>query len=302
MKKIATIGAALIDIYFQSESFAPQHAADGRILCQPYGHTIEISDHTVCIGGAATNTAVAFARRGHDVSIVAEIGRDNFGSYIKSSLIREGVNTRHLVAEKLEKTGCSVILCGPDGGRTVMVSRSASAMLDDYDIPLRFLRTRDWIHLSSVGGVMNALNEIWKVFDRGDMNFSWNPGKKELQLLANGTLKLPRTERSIFFVNLEEWNLAARVQADIMQAFKYVVITDGGNGGSIFADGQKAFDYHARPNLNVVDETGAGDAFAAAFVSTILYERPLEEAIVAALNNSESVIAHIGAKDGLLSY
>ena len=51
-----------------------------------------------------------------------------------------------------------------------------------------------------------------------------------------------------------------------------------------------------------VEETGAGDAFAAAFISTLLYERPVEEALIAALNNADSVIRYIGAKQGLLSY
>ncbi|MBQ6154449.1 carbohydrate kinase family protein [bacterium] len=189
MKKIVTIGSALVDIYFSSASFAPQDATDGRILCQPYGHKIEIADHEVTVGGAAANVAVALARRGHNVSIVAELGRDAFASLVKNQLIREKVDTHYLVQEKLEKTGCSVILCGPDGGRTVMVSRSAAAMLDDFDIPLEHVRSCDWFHLSSLGGNLNALGEIWKVFDgEKQMNFSWNPGKKELEYLSQGQI------------------------------------------------------------------------------------------------------------------
>jgi len=226
MKKITTIGTALVDVYLDSESFSPRDVEDGRFLCQPYGHKIEITDHDVTTGGAATNVAVALARRGHDVSIVAEIGRDQFAMMIKSELIRERVDTHYLIQEKAEKTGCSVILRGPDGSRTIMVSRSASAMLDDYDIPLKYLRSRDWIHLSSIGGNLNALSEIWKVFDNSDMNFSWNPGRRELEHLITGELSIPQTKASMFFVNSEEWAMIPSIQPQILDGFKYVIVTD----------------------------------------------------------------------------
>lgn len=302
MKKVTTIGAALVDIYFVSESFSPQDVADGRFLCQPYGHKIEITDHDVTTGGAATNVAIALARRGHDVSIVAELGRDQFATFIKNELVREKVDTHYLIQEKAEKTGCSVILRGFDGGRTVMVSRSASAMLDDYDIPLKHLRSRDWLHLSSVGGNLNALGEIWKAFDNSDLNFSWNPGKRELEQLAAGALTFPRTSQSMFFVNAEEWALIPTIQTQILQNFKFVIITDGEAGGLIYVDNQKYADYHALSRGEAVEVTGAGDAFAAGFISTILYERSVDEAIMAAVNNADSVIRYVGAKRGLLTY
>ncbi|MBQ6449653.1 carbohydrate kinase family protein [bacterium] len=302
MKKITTIGAALVDIFLDSPSFSPQDTVDGRFLCQPYGHKIEIADHFVTSGGAATNVAVALARRGHDVSIVAELGRDHFATFVKNELIRERVDTHYLIQEKSEKTGCSVILRGPGGERTVMVSRSASAMLDDYDIPLKYLRSRDWIHLSSVGGNLNALGEIWKVFDNSDMNFSWNPGRRELELLVTGELPIPATSGSMFFVNSDEWALIPSIQNRILTSFKYVVVTAGEVGGVIYVDGQKFADYNAISQGQAVEATGAGDAFAAGFVSTILYERPVEEAIMAAVNNADSVIRYVGAKQGLLSF
>lgn len=302
MKKITTIGTALVDIYLDSTSFSPRDTTDGRFLCQPYGHKIEIVDHTVTTGGAATNVAVALARRGHDVSTVAEIGRDQFAMMIKSELIREKVDTHYLIQEKAEKTGCSVILRGPDGGRTVMVSRSASAMLDDYDIPLKYLRSRDWIHLSSIGGNLNALGEIWKVFDNTDMSFSWNPGQRELELLVAGELPIPQTPASMFFVNSEEWAMIPSIQPRLLASFKYVIVTGGETGGIIYVDGQKFADYQAISRGEAVEVTGAGDAFAAGFISTILYGRSVQEAIMAAVNNADSVIRHVGAKQGLLSF
>ena len=302
MKKIATIGAALVDVYLTSDVFAPQEKNGQQVLCQPYGHKIEIQDHEVTTGGAATNVAVALAKRGHDVSIIAELGRDYFATMVKNELVRERVNTAYIIQEKMEKTGCSVIMRGPDGGRTVMVSRSASAMLDDYDIPLEFLSTRDWFHLSSVGGNLNALGEIWKVFDMSDINFSWNPGTQEIKHICSGKIRLPETTNSVFLVNAHEWELAKKKQTDILQAFYYVVVTAGGEGGTVWVQGEEKIHFPAKTAEPAFEETGAGDAFGAAFISTLLYDRPVEEAIVAATNNADSVIRFVGAKKGLLNF
>jgi ribokinase len=300
--KITTIGAALIDIYFQSEDFLLTKHQDKVFLCQSYGHKIEIASHEVVTGGAATNTAVAFARRGHEVSLIAEVGQDHFGTIVKNDLKKENISLKYLIQEKLEKTGCSVILRGHDGGRTVMVSRSASAQLDDYDIPLDYLVSRDWLHLSSIGGNLNALSELWQVFDLAAAGFSWNPGKKELLALTTGALNLPPITKGIFFANDTEWELVKIRQKDILKTFPYVVITAGGKTGQVFVSGECQYQIEPDASAPVVDETGAGDAFASAFVSTLLYQCPIEEAIQAGLNNATSVIKYVGAKQGLLSY
>ena len=302
MKKITCIGAALVDLFFLSPEFSLENRQDGVFLCQKYGHKIEIEDYLLTTGGGASNTAVGFARRGHDVSIIAELGKDDFAQIVRNELIAQKVNTCKMITERQEQTGCSVILRGPDGGRTVMVSRAASAMLDDYDIPVDYLRQRDWIHLTSLGGNLNALSEIWQVFDHSTVGFSWNPGKKELELLANGSLNLPTPTNGVFFVNQEEWELVKNLQTKILATFSHVVVTAGEAGGSVYAKGKKYLDFPPAHPGPAYEATGAGDAFACAFVSTLLYDCPLDEAIEAGKNNSHSVIQFLGAKKGLLSF
>lgn len=302
--KVTCIGAALVDLFFSSEQFKREERPEGAFLCQNYGQKIEIETYKLTTGGGASNTAVAFARRGHDVSIVAEIGKDDFGQIIRNELIAEKIDTRKMIRERKEQTGCSVILRGLDGERTVMVSRAASSLLDDYDIDLDYLKQRDWIHLSSIAGNLNALSEIWQVFEKKSVGLSWNPGKKELEQLASGALNLPSANHSVFIVNEEEWQSIANKQKEILTTFEIVLITKGAQGGTIFYQGKKQTDFTAlvKQKELVIDTTGAGDAFASAFISTLLYNCTLDEAIQAGNNNAASVIKHIGAKKGLLSF
>jgi len=302
--KVTCIGAALVDLFFSSAQFKREERPEGAFLCQNYGQKIEIETYKLTTGGGASNTAVAFARRGHDVSLIAEIGKDDFGQIVRNELIAEKVDTRKMIRERKEQTGCSVILRGLDGERTVMVSRAASSLLDDYDIDVDYLKQRDWIHLSSIAGNLNALSEIWQVFEKETVGLSWNPGKKELEQLASGALNLPVAHHSIFIVNEEEWQLVVGKQKEILAVFAIVLITKGAQGGTVFYQGKKYLDFPClvKEKALVVDTTGAGDAFASAFVSTLLYNCTLDEAIQAGNNNSASVIKHLGAKTGLLSF
>lgn len=302
--KVTCIGAALVDLFFSSEQFKREERPEGAFLCQHYGQKIEIETYKLTTGGGATNTAVAFARRGHDVSIVAEIGRDDFGQIVRNELIAEKIDTRQMIRERKEQTGCSVILRGLDEERTVMVSRAASSLLDDYDINIDYLKQRDWIHLSSIAGNLNALSEIWQVFEKKTVGLSWNPGKKELEQLTSGALNLPIANHSVFIVNEEEWQLVANKQKEILTTFEMVLITKGSQGGAVFYQGKKQADFAAlvKEKALIVDTTGAGDAFASAFVSTLLYGCTINEAIQAGNNNAASVIKHLGAKQGLLSF
>ncbi len=302
--KITTIGGALVDIFFQSPDFGRRQINDLDYLTLPYAQKSEIESYHLTTGGGASNAAVALARRGHQVSIIAEIGHDNFGEIVRRELIAQNVDTRHIISERQEQTGCSVILLPPDSERTVLVSRAASAMLDDYDIPRDFLSTQDYLYLSSLGGNLNPLTEIWALFDQyPHLGLSWNPGSKELQELSAGALPLPVIEKGIFFVNQKEWQMVKNKQKEILAQFPLVVVTAGKDGGQLYYHQElyQEFPTLAHPS-KVYDTTGAGDAFASAFTSTILYDCSLEEAIEAGQNNAASVIAHLGAKKGLLSF
>lgn len=301
--KVTTIGTALVDIYFSSHDFMLKKNQGTVYLCQAYGHKIEIDEHHLTTGGAASNCAVAFALRGHEVSIIAELGQDDFATIIQDELRAHHIDTSHLIVEPQESTGCSVILRGSDGGRTIMVSRSASAMLDDYDIDLDYLASRDWLYLSSLGGSLNALAEIWQVFSlNAQLGFTWNPGKNELAALIGGKLPLPPVKaESIFVVNESEWQQVKALKEQILATFKYVVVTAGRQTGQVFVAGEFA-EQIAPSNKPAFEETGAGDAFGSAFSSTIMYGRSLKEAIEAGINNAQSVIDYIGAKKGLLAF
>ncbi len=300
MYDVITIGSSLIDTFIHSGEFQVRSEKEGMLLCQTYGDKIEVDSFTVMTGGGGGNTAVGFARMGFRVGVISELGKDVLGSIIEQDFHAEKVATNFLIAERKEQTGGSVILIGTDGGRTVLVHRGASSLLDPQDIPDSALERTGWIHLASISGRLATLQHIFAVTRAHNKRVSWNPGKDELQLLNDGSLPLASLVCEVLVVNRQEWAMLEHVQIPLEKAIPYLVITDGKNGGRYFT---RESGWHEYDSLEAqsVDDTGAGDSFVVGFVSALLLQKEAHEAIRWGVFSARSVVQQVGAKPGLLT-
>lgn len=300
MPEIISIGSALVDIFIHSHHFTRQAHGENVQLCHVYGDKVEVEQFQVSTGGGASNTAIAFHKLGFSSGIVAEVGQDNLAKLVEDELQAEGVDTHFLVREKKEETGGSVILVGPDGGRTVMVHRGAAAQLDVADLPQTALSQARWLHLSSIGGRLDVLQTLFNLCQESQLGLSWNPGKAELHLLATGQLPVQDVRAQLLFVNLEEWTALQPVQAALQSQVHQIIITNGAEGGQVLIGGGEPLSYSS-PSLTSVDDTGAGDSFAAGYVAAHLLGHDPSRASRWGVANAVSNIQVIGAKTGLLT-
>lgn len=300
MFDVITIGSSLIDIFVRSDEFQLKKMDHGVLLCQLLGEKVEVDDMALRTGGGGSNTAVGFARMGFNAAAVTETGKDPWADIILHELHKEYVGTSFVVREKHEQTGGSVILVSQDGGRTVMVHRGAASQLDPHDIPERHLPYTEWIHLSSIAGRKNTLEKIFSVVQNSQRpRMSWNPGKQELQLLAEGRIAVTNLPVEILFVNEEEWGMLDSLHGQLQKQINHLVVTNGSKGGRVFWDGDW-HEYQIDP-VPSIDDTGAGDSFAVGYVSAVLYDKDLETALSWGKRNAASVVQHVGAKPGLLA-
>ncbi len=300
MQKVITIGSSLVDIFVHSRDFQLKKSGEGLMLCQMYGDKVELDKFDVVSGGGASNTGVGFKRLGFDVSVVSELGQDVWSQFVATEFTKERVNQNLLIKEKKEQTGGSVILVGDDGGRTVMVHRGAASMLDPKDIPVNQLMEADWIHLSSIGGRLETLQYIFDHVVKGSAGLSWNPGKADIALLTNDDLQITNEVIEVLLVNREEWAMLEPVQDELFEKVRVILITHGKVGGQVFKQGSLVVEYEVEENPNVVDETGAGDAFGVGFITGYLKSKDLETCAEWGKKNAASVVQHVGAKEGLL--
>ncbi len=79
---------------------------------------------------------------------------------------------------------------------------------------------------------------------------------------------------------------------------RIVVITNGSQPIQAY-DGREMYIQNV-PRVQIVSTAGAGDAFAAGFITALVKEKPLSEALNWGIKNSQSVLRHVGAHTGLL--
>lgn len=295
-----SIGTATQDVFLSGEIFTPLCESGICFEHLKLGDKLYVDDAVFSSGGNATNAATTFARQGIDSSFVGVIGNDPSGKAVLDELKDNKVDTTNVTIEDSFKTSYSVILLAPSGERTILRVRGGDAINYKAD----FLKNieADWVYVSSLGSIELLTEVVDKAFKNG-AKIAFNPGTLELE--HPKVLKKMMSKISILAANKDEAKTlfnGETMQDLAKEAGKVVdfaIITDGPKGEAA-SDGQHVCTGGMYEDVEVLDRTGAGDAFASGFTASIAQGKNMEEAITFASANSTSVVQFIGAKQGIL--
>ena len=304
---VLCIGGATQDVFIRSSALEEHHedaAPDGIAACFLMGSKMPIDELTFATGGGATNAAVTFARFGLKTSCLARVGEDDAGENILEDLADNKVDIRFIQYDKKEKTGYSVILLSGSGHRAIFTHRGAAQKLDSRAFPWHHWskklgrgRVADWIYLTSLGGDLKALKDIFEHARRSKTKIAWNPGNKEIEKGLR-VLQPYFEQTDILSLNREEAEqLGGMAALGHLPAVAFL-LTEGAKGATIRA-GRKTM-RHAAPKTKRINTTGAGDAFGSAFVASWMKTQDANKALAVAMLNAAGVISHMGAKAGIL--
>lgn len=299
MFDVISIGSSLVDIFIHSPQFKVKDIADGKSFTVE-GDKVDMERMEVFSGGGGTNTAVGFSRLGFKAGLLSETGKDNFAHIITSELRKEGVDPGLLITERYEETGGSVMLVAKDGSRTALIYRGASSMLDPHDIPAFHLSQARWVHLSNIAGRADTLSRIFELVKKSEQTtLSWNPGKQALKLIAQGKIKVSAIPCKVLILNLVEWEMVKKQQAELIKEIPEIVVTNGKEGGFVYEHGKQSLKFMSSGH-QAVEATGAGDAFCTGYVAGQLMNHPVRVCVEWGVRNAGSVVSQYGAKQGLL--
>lgn len=299
---VITFGSAIVDFFLQSKEFKlVKDKGKGTVICQSYEDKLEVEKRKICLGGGGTNIAVSLARKSYNVGVAARFGRDFLGNFILEKLNQEKVSLDFL-AQVDETTDSSVILIGPDGGRTILVYRGPTR-LEQENINFDKLDSK-WFYLASLEGNLDLVEKLLTYAQENKISVFWNPGKRELKQKAR---LIPLVgQADVFQVNRQEAQMLVDGDLDKKGFWpkmkklrtKMSIVTDGGNGA--YLQYSQGVHYLAAPKVDVVDKTGAGDAFGSGFLAGLLANQEMKSAFKLAMENSASVVQHVGAQTGLI--
>lgn len=274
-------------------------------ICMPFGAKVPFDFVKVCHAvGNSANACVTASRLGLKSAIITNLGNDDDGKKCIDSFTKDGVSTEYIKQYDGIKTNYHYVLWY-DSERTILIKHEDFP----YTLPLGDVGPR-WLYLSSLNEKsLEFHHEISRYLAaHPETKLSFQPGGFQIKLGVEA-LKDLYEHTEVFFCNVEEArqilkdeNTEAKNLAKKIAALgpKISVITDGPKGAYVF-DGVNNWFMPIYPDPKPpYERTGAGDAFASAFVAALALRKTPSEAITWAPINSMSVVQKIGAQDGIL--
>jgi sugar/nucleoside kinase (ribokinase family) len=310
---VVAIGNAIVDVIAQTDhefiereqmvagSMQLIDADQAQALYQRMGPGRETS------GGSAANTLAGMAALGARCGFIGQVASDQLGEVFTHDLRATGIDFFVPPREGEPPTGRCLILVTPDGQRTMNTFLGAS-----HHLPVSALDEE----LITAGAILYLEGYMWDPEGpRAAMRsaiLTARKGGRRVAFTLSAAFVIDRHRADfqaliddglidILFANEEEIhaltladNLEAAIAA-VQDKIPLLVVTRSEKGAIAIQSGQRCT-IAAEPVEEVVDTTGAGDLFAAGFLTGLAQNRPLEQSLRMGAIAAAEVISHYGAR------
>jgi sugar/nucleoside kinase (ribokinase family) len=240
-------------------------------------------------GGSATNAAVWASTLNTEVGLVARIGDDNAGKIILEELNRPNLNLNLVKTENVSSGSCAILI-DATGERTMFPDPGANIFLASQDVPKEWFKQAEIIHISAYSllrkNTKNAIGEIIKIAKDNGLKTSVDVASSQPLIDNDGFNALKELATwDYLFANKDEADVLGDI-TEIKSLCKNLILKQGSKESLWITDNTEIKDVPEK--VEVVDLIGAGDAFAAGFlVSVINKETP---------QNTLKIANQLGAK------
>lgn len=310
---VVAIGNAIVDVLSQADDafiadegmakgsmqlvFSP---ADADALYAKMGPGVEAS------GGSAANTVAAMAAMGARCGFIGQVADDQLGEVFAHDIRAAGVDFATATREGEPTTARCLIFVTPDGQRTMNTFLGASQFLPEAALDRQVIADAAILYLEGYlwdpeepRAAMRAAIEVARkagrkvAFTLSDTFCISRHGEDFRKLIADGLI-------DILFAN--EAELLALTGADAfdaglaqLAAVPTLVVTRGAEGATAVQGGRRV-EVGAEPIAQVVDTTGAGDLFAAGFLTGQARGAGLEASLRLGAACAAEILSHYGAR------
>jgi ribokinase len=255
-------------------------------------------------GGSAANTVVGLARLGCKVGFIGKVANDREGKMLMEDFRREGVNTKGIIRAEAGRSGTVMGFVDERGERALYVDPGVNNTISFEEIDMEYACQAKFIHLTSFVGeksfeaqkrlVENLPEDVKVSLDPGELYA--RKGIKALNPILKRTFVfMPNSRELALLTGIEDHVKGAEKMLEL--GVKIVAVKLSGKGCYV-TDGRESHHVEAF-KVQIVDTTGAGDAFCAGFLYGLLNNKSLKEC--AKLGNfvASRCIMKMGARTGL---
>lgn len=285
-KRLICIGHAALDRIYRIDAF-PAEPTKVRAL-----EAIEAG------GGMAANAAVTASRLGGDVELWSRTGEDSAGFTIRAGLKAERVDIRYVQAFEDARTSTSAIIVDGRGERLIVGMRDTAIPSSTSWLPLERIANAD-----IVLGDLRWLEGTRVAFERArkegiptvlDADLGAREALPEILTLADYAIFSAPALRELSRAATDEEKLAEV----LARGPRHAGVTLGADG-YLWRETSGGKGRQPGFTVDVVDTTGAGDAFHGAFALMLAEGRPTEECARTACAVAALKCRHLGSRTGL---
>lgn len=277
MNKICILGSMNMDMVL-------------RVKNQPKeGETILANSFEKIPGGKGANQAVAAKRSGAEVCMIAKIGKDDNGKYLKKKLESENIDTSFVFEDEEQSTGMAIITINDKGNNSIIVVPGSNMRLTQQEIETTYskIQESDILIAQFETNEDMTINAFKKAKELGKLTILNPAPAKEIddELLKVTDIIIPNETEAesltgIKIETLEDANKAGRFFLE--KGVKNIIITLGSKGAAVI--GEEFCELVDAYKVNAVDTTAAGDSFIGGLSSKIECGNLTKDNLIKAVN------------------
>ncbi len=261
-------------------------------------------------GGCAINVATTLVRLGLPVEVIGKVGADPLGDFLVNALMERGIGSSGVKRATQVGTSSTMIMVDEHGERRYIHCIGANADLRYGDIELAMVKgasilhiagalvmpgidgqpTTDLLKLAQASGVTTFMDTVW------DDTGRWARLETCLPYLD---AFVPTIEEAQAVTGLDDPREVGQKLLD--SGVGIVGLKMGGNGCLVLDQSGETIRLPAH-EVKVIDTTGAGDAFAAGFITGVWHGWPVERTAKFANAVGALCVTGIGAAGGVRSF
>jgi sugar/nucleoside kinase (ribokinase family) len=308
---VVTLGNALVDVLVHADddfvartgvergAMTMVDAARSDEIYREMGPAVEAS------GGSAANTAAGVASFGGNAAYIGRVADDTFGKVFAHDLRSVGVHFDSPFAVDGSPTGRCLVIVTPDAQRTMCTYLGAGAELDESLVDEALIASSAVTYLEGYiwdpPAAKEAVRLAAAIAHRADQRVALTLSDPFcVERHRDEFRELIEHDVDILFANEHEITMLYEVETfdDALQHVRghceLAALTRGPHGSVIVAgDALHVIDAHP---VNVVDTTGAGDAYAAGFLYGLTHGLPLQVCGQLGSLGASEAISQLGAR------
>lgn len=234
---------------------------------------------TLAPGGSGGTVATVLARLGNDTRIATRVGTDAFADVALRNLIASGVDLKWVQRDPRLQTSNVTLVVTPDGQRTMLSSAGASRELDVNELHETDVAACDAMIMSAYSLVAGKQQEYalaaLAMAGRLELTTFVDLGTGAVNALGSQLIEFVRGVDYLLMNEHELYEVTglSTISAAVLRlrslGIDNIVVKVGENGSILFTQEHSEL-VEAHPVAGVVDSTGAGDYYTAAFAHAVM--------------------------------